>query len=77
MASKLDHYLDRIPKTDLDQPIDYKHVNIQGQYTNEDLGRIAEAMHEWESTATTVLGLSDVDIADTKEKYPGKPLLMK
>ena len=77
MATPLSNYLGRIPANDLDQPIDYKNTNSMGAYIPKDLGLIADAMPEWEGTATTALGLGDADVAQIREKHPGKPRLIR
>lgn len=74
-ATTLDEYLCRIPANDLDQPIDYKNMN-RGSYIPKDLGRIADAMTEWESPVATALELNDADVANIREQHQ-QPKLRK
>jgi hypothetical protein len=76
MANTLEDYLSRIPTNDLQQPIDYKNVEM-GQYIPKDLGRIADLMPDWAGTASAALGLGDADVAQIREKYPGQPGLIR
>ena len=77
MGTPLKDYLRRIPTNDLDEPIDYKNTNSMGAYIPKDLGRIADAMPEWEGTATTALELGDADVEHIRERHPGKPRLIR
>jgi hypothetical protein len=66
--ARLKKYFRRIPADDLDQPIDYKNKK-RGQYIHRDLGKIADAMEEWEGDVAIALDLNPAEIAQIKEKY--------
>ena len=69
----LDYYLSWIPSDQLDRQIDDKHRNARGHVLDQDLGRIADEMPNWEGNiATVALGLAQAEItAIQRGQYQG------
>ena len=61
----------------VDREIDFENKGVQGDTVDKHLGRIAAQMIDWEGTIGDNLGLTRVDIANVKEKYPQNPELQR
>ena len=61
----------------VDREIDFENKGVQGGTVDKHLGRIAAQMINWEGTIGDNLGLTRVDIANVKEKYPQNPELQR
>ena len=80
MARSLDDVLSSISDANqwkLDQEIDFDHRDDRGQVIPQHLGRIAEAMVDWEGVIADHLGLSEPDRSDIREKNPREPKLQR
>ena len=64
-------------KVDKDIDFENKQDIIQGGTVPLHIGRIAAQMINWEGTIGDNLGLTRVDIANVKEKYPQNPELQR
>ena len=56
----------------LERELDWGHEGV-----DKDLSEIAECMLHWEEKLSAPLQLTPVDIDDTKEIYPNKPVLQR
>ena len=70
-------FWNKIPKEDLDKPIDYKNKTLTGQIIPKDLGRIASELEDWKGDVAVALGLSNADVANIREKYRDRLDLQK
>ena len=56
-----------LPRQMLDQVLDFENGGV-----SKHLGQIADSMYEWEGPVAEQLGLTPVEIAAIKLKYPGE-----
>ena len=78
MARPIQYYFNLIPSDELDQQIDEKHRNERGHIVDRDLGKIADAMPDWEGDIATALELSESDrVGIRKGQHQGDVGLQK
>ena len=76
----LENVLSSVPDANrwkLDREIDFEHRDVRGEVIPHHLGRIANSMTNWEGVIADLLGLSETDRSDIREKCPSKPQLQR